>query len=84
MATRPYYSSAPGDDSAAVTPSDSADLPMKNGVWPVLYITAAGDVAHITAAGTTHTLALPAGLWLVRTRRVLSTGTTATGIIAIY
>lgn len=84
MANRPYYSAAAADDSVAVTPSDSADLEMRNGVWPVLYITTAGDVAHTTAAGTTQTLALPAGYWLVRTRRVFSTATTAAGIIALY
>lgn len=68
----------------AVTPSDSADLP--NGVCRALWIGAAGDVAIIAENDTSAvTLAdVPAGLLPVRAKRVMSTNTAATDIVALY
>ena len=83
MATRPYYSSAPADDAYAVTPADETDLTKGPGGWPVLSIGTAGDIAVVTAAGSSRTLTVGAGVYPVRVSRVLATGTTATGITAL-
>jgi len=84
----PFSSYAPGldspaDDAAAVTPSNTVDLPT---VARSLYVAGTGDVRVITAKGTTVTFtAVPAGYILpVRCRRVTTTGTTATGIVALW
>ena len=86
MSIRPDDSSSPATECLAVTPTDGALLPRHRGVWPVLYIGVAGNVALVTdhAAGGLQTLSLPAGIWPVRVRRVDSTGTTASNIIAIW
>ena len=75
--------SSPADYQFAVTPNDSADLP---NVPRGLYVGGAGDIAMHDKDGTAATWAgLPAGSIIpFRPRRILSTGTTATGIIAIY
>lgn len=72
----------PAVGAAAVTPSDSARIAETRG----LYLGAAGDVKVEMADGTIVMLtALAAGvLHPLRVRRVYSTGTTATGIVAIY
>ncbi len=73
-----------GSGAQAVTPSDANDLP--KGTCKGLYVGTAGDVAvqmadksQVTlkglAAGVVHSIAV---------RRVLSTGTTATDIVAFY
>ena len=76
--------SAPSVDAAAVTTSDSADLP----VIPTrgLYVGAAGDVKVIMASGATVTFAdVLAGTVLpIQVRRVFATGTVATDIVALY
>lgn len=74
--------SSPAIDGFAVTPNDSTDLTQ---VSRALYIGTAGNVALITAKGTTLTfVGLQAGQTLsVRAARVLSTGTTAGSIIAL-
>jgi hypothetical protein len=69
----------------AVTPSDTLDLP--SGTCRALWVGGAGDVALIadrdSAAVTIK--AVDAGTILpVRTRRVMSTNTTATSIVALY
>lgn len=72
--------SGPADDIPAITPDDDTDLP---NMAISLYITGAGNISIITAAGNPQTVAvtdfsiLPVGV-----RRVLATGTTATGIHA--
>lgn len=83
MATRPYYSSAPADDCYEITPNDSTDLTKGPGGWPVLNIGVAGDIAIVTAAGNSRTVTVVAGVFPVRVQRVLSTGTTATDIVAL-
>lgn len=66
----------------AVTPSDSADLP--GALSRGLYVGTSGDVALIPAEGESPVtlVGLAAGLWHpISARRILATGTTATGIL---
>ena len=65
---------------AAVTPSDSATLPKGVG----LYVTAGGDVAFEGNGGSAVTVTVPANFYLYAdVRKVLATGTTATGIFQL-
>lgn len=77
----PTYPMFP-EDAAAVTPSDSADLPQ----FSVIYVGVTGTVKVTTAQGTDVTFkGVAAGTVIpVRARRVWSTGTTATDMVAIY
>jgi hypothetical protein len=73
--------------AAAVTPSDSTDI--YTGVTRGLYVGATGDVSVIFAgdadASSVVLTGLAAGVWHpIQVRRVLSTGTTATSIVAGY
>ena len=66
-----------------VTPSDDADLP--NGMPRAIHVGAAGSVAVMDIHGTIVTLVSLDGQYHpVKVRRVLATGTTATGIVALY
>ena len=67
---------------AAVTPSDSAFLEPT----PVaLYAGGAGDIVAQGANAVNTTFAVTAGAVLpIQPRQVLSTGTTATGIVGLY
>jgi hypothetical protein len=83
----PFETLATGKDSpanfgAAVTPDDSTDLAtLPRG----LFIGGAGDVVVHDTAGTSLTFTCPAGAILpLRAARVLATGTTATGIVALW
>lgn len=85
-ATDLYAGMGPGVNSpcrhaAVVTPSDSTDLTYVS----VLFIGGSGNVAVITAAGETVTIAgVVAGSVLpLRVSRVMSTNTTATNIVAL-
>jgi hypothetical protein len=75
---------APAVGAAAVTPNDGTDL----AVLPAraLYIGGAGNISVDTAAGDTVTFSgLAAGTILpVSVKRVRSTSTTATLIVALY
>lgn len=73
----------PADRAVAVTPSDSADL---TEVTRGLYVGASGDVKVDMANGDTVTfVAMAAGVvHPLRVRRVYSTGTDATDIVAVY
>lgn len=66
----------------AVTPSDAAAIEQTRG----LYVGASGDVAVDMASGDTVTFAgLAAGIvHPLQVTRVYATGTTATGIVALY
>lgn len=68
----------------AVTPSDSTDLP--NGPCRAINVTGAGSVAvNLSGGGTTTLTGLSAGQTVeVSVSRILATGTTATGISALY
>ncbi len=70
----------PGFDLQPVTPDDGADLSQ---VAVALYIETGGTLSFVTAAGVNRSVTLPDYMILpVGTRRVLATGTTATGIHA--
>jgi len=71
-------------DGYAATPSDTVDL--GNGPTNAIYVTGAGNVNVNLAGGGTATLTgLAAGQILeIAVSRVLATGTTATGISALY
>jgi hypothetical protein len=74
--------SDPADHAAAVTPSNSAAI---TPAARALYVGGAGDVKVTTTAGDTVTfVGVPAGTILpVQCSLVWSTGTTATGIVAL-
>lgn len=66
---------------AAVTPSGTTHL----GNVRSLYVGGAGDVVAEDVDGTTATFTCAAGTYLfIEAKRVLATGTTATGIVALY
>lgn len=71
-------------DGYAVTPSDTVDLP--NGPTNALYVTGAGNVAvNLYDGGTATLTGLAAGQIVeINAARVLATGTTATGVSALY
>ena len=72
---------APAVAHYAVTPSDTADLPVRPRAF---YVNVAGSVAIQDAAGETVTYEVGAGAVLsIRAERVLATGTTAQ-LIAWY
>jgi len=74
---------SPASQAAAVTPSNSVNLPTAS---KRLWIGGAGNVALVTVGGASVTYNnVPAGTYLyVRAAQVLATGTTATNIIAEY
>lgn len=70
--------SGPATDLIPVTPSDSVDLPV---VAVALYVEGKGAVRFVSQAGATRTVVVLDGAILpVGVRRVMATGTTATGI----
>lgn len=74
-------------DSYPVTPADGSDLPPGNSVGTKgLYITGAGNVnVNLAGGGTAVLTGLTAGaIYRIAVTRVLSTSTTATGILALY
>jgi hypothetical protein len=69
--------------AAVITKSDTANLPIAaRQVW----VGGGGDVKVDTISGDTVTfVAIPAGTLLpVQTKKVYSTGTTATNLVALY
>jgi hypothetical protein len=74
--------------AVAVTPDDNTDLTKPSGVigTKYLYVGVSGDVVVVTSGGDTATLkALSAGVFHpIQVKRVKSTGTTATSILAVY
>jgi hypothetical protein len=69
----------------AVSPSNTVDLP--DGPCSALYCSGAGNVNIDTVGGDTAVIAISAGwtnLTKILVKRVRSTSTTATGIIACY
>lgn len=72
---------SPSPGGIAVTPNDNTNLTIP-ARW--LYIGVSGDVAVHTADGSELTFkAVPVGILEVQVQRVLSTGTTATNILAL-
>ena len=74
---------APANYLVAITPSDSTDLA---NVSRALYVGGAGNIVVTPYGGGSNvTLAVVAGAVLpIRVSRVLSTGTTATGLVNLY
>ena len=75
--------------AAAVTPSDTVNIPSVNGGTNngcVLYIGGAGNVKVLTVGGDEVTFfSAQAGLVIpVQVLKVFSTGTTATNIVALW
>lgn len=75
----------PCDEAAAVTPSDSADIPNIPAQGASIYVGVSGDVKVDMARGGTVTfVAHPVGTLPLLVRRVYATGTAATSIVAIW
>lgn len=77
----------PGASTVAVTPHNSTDISQLNNEYPrALWVGGAGNVVIVTPDGVTNTITgVPAGTLLpIQTRRVNSTNTTATSMVAIY
>lgn len=74
---------SPALDAAAVIPDDTDDLP---NITRALYVGGAGDIAVEMMSGSSVVLrAVPGGALVpLRARRVLSAGTTATHIVAMW
>ena len=71
-------------DMVPVTPADGADNVGTGNIAIGLYITVAGNVTFHNVDGVSRTITVPDNFYLVcSVKRVLSTGTTATGIHAI-
>ena len=71
--------------TAAVTPSDSVNLPLGN--CTCLFVGTGGDIAIHSPGTTTSVIHKNVGsgaVLLVQARRVLVTGTTAADIVAWY
>ena len=64
-----------------VSPDDNENLPVRP---RALLIGVAGDLVVRGQDGHTETLPVPVGYNPLRPVRILSTGTTATGIFALY
>lgn len=85
MANEPGNTSDPAYSAAAVTPADGTTL--TNGFCDALYIGSTGNVACILqgdSAAVTFTGLASGTILPVRARTVEATGTTATGIVALY
>lgn len=79
--------SRPANDAVAVTPSDVTVIPVTRalyiGTGGTLVVHMAGNGAGPQAATATFTN-VAAGIFPIQVDQVLSTGTTATGILALY
>ena len=71
----------PADNIAPVTPDDGTDL---TDVTRGIIIAVGGTVKFTLLDGTAVTVTLPAGQFSIRVARVWATGTTATGITALW
>lgn len=76
------YRLIPAEGASAVTPNDSGNLIPTKG----LYIGGTGNVTVRMANGDDNILfaSAPAGILYISVTRVYSTGTAATGIVALY
>lgn len=73
--------SSPARHVAAITPSDSDNLA---NTAKAFFVGVAGDVKFTTLGGDTVTMAMPVGYHPISIVKVFSTGTTASGIYALY
>jgi hypothetical protein len=82
---------SPAMDAVPVSPNDSTDLSSVTIEGNVvldhtraLMITTAGNIKVTMHNGNTRTISVPVGIIPIRVRRVWLTGTTASGITALY
>lgn len=81
--SRAQHQAGPIDRLAPVTPSDIDDLP--NGLTRGLFVGVPGVLTVFDRHGGMAELVSGAGQYHpVRVKRVLATGTTASGIVALY
>jgi len=74
--TKPYQ------DAVAVTPNDTTGLATPSSA---LMVTASGNIVAVMPTGSTVTFNLTAGtIYPLMVKQIKATGTTATGIIALY
>ena len=74
---------SPAEDAVAITPDDEADL----GQAPrALYVGGSGSLRAVLVSGNTVDFTdLKAGMvYPFRLRRILASGTTATGLVGLY
>lgn len=72
----------PAANAAAITPTDGIDLTTPT---RALLIGVAGNVSvDMVESGTAVVLMLPAGIHALAVKRVRATGTTATGLVALW
>ena len=73
---------SPARDASAITPNDGADL---GAATRALYVGQSGDVQVVMVSGETITLSnVQAGVvYPIRVARVLSSGTTAGGLVGL-
>lgn len=82
FAREPQRLESPGNNCAAVTPSDSTDLAI---FARSLWVDVTGNIKITTPGGSTETFNnVPVGIFPMRVARVWATGTTATGIKAVW
>ena len=75
--------SGPADFGVAVTPSDSANL--TDGDAVAMYVGTAGTLRILCVNGRELTFAaVSSGVLPIKVRRVYSTGTSATNLVALY
>lgn len=80
-AYRTANATAPAHGAVAVTPSDSTVLVNTRG----LYVGTSGNLVVEMADGQTVTFtSVPIGIFPIQVTKVLSTGTTASNIVAVY
>jgi hypothetical protein len=73
----------PGVSLRSITKDDDNDLP--DGVCKGVYVGTQGNLAVICKDDTSAVTLVAAVGWLpIRAKRVLSTGTTAAGLVAVY
>ncbi|QIE41258.1 spike base protein, RCAP_Rcc01079 family [Meridianimarinicoccus aquatilis] len=74
---------SPAIDGNMIVPSDAADLPH---VTRAIYVGTAGEIQAELASGVTVSfISVPAGTMLpLRLRKILSTGTTAGDLVALW
>lgn len=63
-----------------ITPNDNIDL-----IRPtrIIVVGTAGDITYLDRAGNSHLITMPIGQYNVTARRVMATGTTATGLVGL-
>ncbi len=79
----PNVEYGPPTNAAAVTPADGADLSF---ITTMIVAAAAGVIScNMQGTGTAVLVPVAAGVPIpIRVRRILATGTTATGIVAFW